>query len=60
MTNQNITESAIFLESDEPGQGTLFAQTATLSEAFFQQLKRKRPPRAADAFLDRSAQAARR
>jgi hypothetical protein len=44
MTNQNIMESAIFLESDDPGQGKLFAQTATLSEAFFQQLKRHPVP----------------
>ena len=44
MVNQNIMESAIFLEPESPGQGTLFAQTATLSEAFFQQLKKHPVP----------------
>ena len=44
LSNQSIMESAIFLESDDPGQGSLFAQTATLSEAFFQQLKRHPVP----------------
>jgi hypothetical protein len=44
MTNQTTMEGTIFLESDDPGQGKLFAQTATLSEAFFQQLKRHPVP----------------
>jgi Plasmid encoded RepA protein len=44
LTNQSIMESAIFLETDEPRQGKLFAQTATLTEAFFQQLKRHPVP----------------
>ena len=35
MANQNIVESAIFLEAADPAQGTLFAQHARLSEAFF-------------------------
>ena len=40
MTNQSITESAIFLEADDPTHGQLFAQVATLSPAFFEALKR--------------------
>lgn len=40
MANQSITESAIFLEADDPSQGQLFAQVATLSPAFFEALKR--------------------
>jgi Plasmid encoded RepA protein len=44
MTNQSITESAIFLESEDPSQGQLFAQYATLSTAFFEALKRHPVP----------------
>jgi len=44
LTNQSIMESAIFLEAEAGRQGRLFAQTATLSEAFFQQLKRHPVP----------------
>ena len=44
MANQNIMESAIFLESSDPDQGTLFAQHARLSEAFFESLKRHPVP----------------
>jgi hypothetical protein len=45
LSNQSIMDSAIFLESseDEP-QGTLFAQTARLSEPFFEGLKRHPVP----------------
>jgi hypothetical protein len=46
MANQSITESAIFLEDDEPSQGRLFpqVQVATLSTAFFETLKRHPVP----------------
>jgi hypothetical protein len=44
MANQNIMESAIFLEASDPAQGTLFAQHARLSEAFFESLKRHPVP----------------
>jgi Plasmid encoded RepA protein len=44
MANQNIMESAIFLEADNPAQRTLFAQHARLSEAFFESLKRHPVP----------------
>ncbi len=44
MSNQNIMESGIFFESPEPGQGTLFAQHARLSEAFFTSLQKHPVP----------------
>jgi hypothetical protein len=44
MANQNIMESAIFFESPDPSQGTLFAQYARLSEAFFESLKKHPVP----------------
>jgi Plasmid encoded RepA protein len=44
MTNQNIMESAIFFESPDPTQGTLFAQHARLSEAFFTSLQKHPVP----------------
>jgi Plasmid encoded RepA protein len=44
MTNQNIMESAIFFESPDPAQGTLFAQHARLSEAFFTSLQKHPVP----------------
>jgi hypothetical protein len=44
MANQNIMESAIFLEAEDPSQGPLFAQHARLSEAFFESLKRHPVP----------------
>src|SRR3954468_6768830 len=44
MANQNIMESAIFFDSPNPAQGTLFAQHARLSEAFFESLKRHPVP----------------
>src|SRR4051812_22200300 len=46
MANQSITESAIFLDDEEPSQGRLFAQVqvATLSTAFFETLKRHPVP----------------
>ena len=44
MANQNIMESAIFLEAADPAQGTLFAQHARLSEAFFASLQKHPVP----------------
>jgi Plasmid encoded RepA protein len=45
LVNQTIMEKAIFLEQPEPdGQGSLFAETARLSEAFFAQLQRHPVP----------------
>jgi hypothetical protein len=44
LANQSIMESAIFLETEDPAQGSPFAQTARLSEAFFESLKRHPVP----------------
>ena len=45
LANQNIMDSAIFLEpAEDEAQGKLFAQTARLSEAFFEGLKRHPVP----------------
>jgi len=45
IANQNIMDTAIFLEPvGDEDQGTLFAQTAKLSEAFFEGLRRHPVP----------------
>jgi Plasmid encoded RepA protein len=44
MANQNIMDSAIFFEAPDSTQGTLFAQHARLSEAFFESLKKHPVP----------------
>lgn len=45
LANQNIMDSAIFLEpSSDDVQGTLFTQTARLSEAFFEGLRKHPVP----------------
>lgn len=48
LSNQNIMDSAIFLEPDaddaDDAQGSLFAQTAKLSEAFYDGLRRHPVP----------------
>ncbi len=45
LSNQNIMDTAIFLEPDsDKVQGSLFAQTAKLSEAFYEGLKRHPVP----------------
>jgi len=45
IANQNIMDTAIFLEPTEnEDQGTLFAQTARLSEAFFEGLRKHPVP----------------
>jgi hypothetical protein len=44
MTNQNLVDTAMFVDNDEPGQGSLFVETARLSEGFYQQLQRHPVP----------------
>jgi len=45
LANQSIMESAIFLDpADDEAKGSLFAQTARLSEAFFEGLRRHPVP----------------
>ncbi|HME27415.1 MAG TPA: replication protein RepA [Acetobacteraceae bacterium] len=45
LVNQNIVDTAIFLETDTAaGQGSLFVETAKLSEGFFDHLKRHPVP----------------
>jgi hypothetical protein len=44
LVNQNIVDSAIFLDSESEAQGSLFVETARLSEGFFQQLKKHPVP----------------
>jgi hypothetical protein len=45
LVNQNIVDTAIFLETDSAGrQGSLFVETAKLSEGFFDHLKRHPVP----------------
>lgn len=45
LANQSIMDSAIFLEPNDDGpQGSLFAQTAQLSDAFFESLRKHPVP----------------
>jgi Plasmid encoded RepA protein len=44
LVNQNIVDAALFLSTDDPAQGSLFLETANLSEVFFEQLKRHPVP----------------
>jgi hypothetical protein len=45
LVNQNIVDTAIFLEADnETGQASLFVETAKLSEGFFEQLRKHPVP----------------
>jgi hypothetical protein len=44
LVNQNIVDSAIFLDSSDPDQGNLFLERAKLSESFFEQLQRHPVP----------------
>jgi hypothetical protein len=50
LVNQNIVDSAIFLDSSDPDQGNLFLERAKLSESFFEQL-RKHPVPIEDAAI---------
>jgi hypothetical protein len=42
--NQHIVDTALFLDSEDPAQGSLFLETARLSETFFEQLQRHPVP----------------
>jgi hypothetical protein len=44
LSNQNIVDTAMFISADEHGQGSLFVETARLSEGFFEQLRRHPVP----------------
>jgi hypothetical protein len=44
LVNQNIVDEALFLESADEGQGSLFLNTAKLSEGFYAQLRRHPVP----------------
>jgi hypothetical protein len=44
LVNQNIVDTAMFVESDNPSQGSLLLEKAKLSETFFEQLKRHPVP----------------
>jgi hypothetical protein len=44
MTNQNVVDTAMFVETAEPGQSSLFVETARLSEGFYEQLQRHPVP----------------
>lgn len=44
LVNQNILDTAMFVDDEEGGQGSLFIEKAKLSEMFFEQLKRHPVP----------------
>ena len=44
LVNQNIMDTAMFVEERDTAQGTLFLETARLSETFFEQLQRHPVP----------------
>lgn len=44
LLNQHILDTAMFLTGEDPGQGSLFVETARLSETFFEQLQRHPVP----------------
>jgi Plasmid encoded RepA protein len=44
LMNQNIVDTALFLDNPVDGQGSLFLNTATLSESFFAQLQKHPVP----------------
>lgn len=44
LVNQNIVDSAMFLDADDPEQSSLFLDAAKLSESFFEQLKKHPVP----------------
>jgi hypothetical protein len=44
LVNQNIVDSALFFDAEEPDQGSLFLEKAKLSESFFDQLKKHPVP----------------
>ncbi len=44
LINQNIVDTAMFVAGDDKSQGSLFVETARLSETFFQQLQKHPVP----------------
>lgn len=44
LLHQNIMDTALFLDNVEDGQGSLFLETATLSDGFFKQLQKHPVP----------------
>lgn len=44
LVNQNIVDTAMFMGTENPAQGSLFVDTVKLSESFFEQLKRHPVP----------------
>jgi hypothetical protein len=44
LVNQNIVDTAMFVESEDSAQGSLMLETAKLSEGFFEQLQRHPVP----------------
>jgi len=44
LVNQNIVDTAMFVDERDVAQGTLFLETARLSETFFEQLQRHPVP----------------
>ena len=44
LVNQNIVDTAMFMDAESPDQGVLFLETVKLSESFFEQLKKHPVP----------------
>jgi len=44
LVNQNVVDTAMFMPSTDPTQGTLFTEVARLSEGFFEQLRKHPVP----------------
>jgi hypothetical protein len=44
LVNQNIVDTAMFLDNQPEGQGSVFLETARLSEGFYSQLQRHPVP----------------
>jgi hypothetical protein len=44
LVNQNIVDTAMFLDTEGPDQGSLFLETVKLSESFFERLKKHLVP----------------
>jgi hypothetical protein len=44
LVNQSIVDSALFLDAEDPAQGSLFLEVAKLSESFFEQLRKHPVP----------------
>lgn len=44
LVNQNIVDTALFAEADDPSERTAFLETVKLSESFFEQLRRHPVP----------------